>query len=200
MNPRLPRLLSPDDLPEVELRAAALDGEVYAVGGRWSSVADVDDAWARASSLVDDLGTRTVAARGTAAWVWGTQAAPPRALDAVVRSTARHHLAGPRVRVGEVLIDDDEIVVLGEVSVTSPERTVLDLVRDDEWGPAGAETVRRLVAEQQVDVRRVLALARRRPGAVNSLRGAERLRSIVDPAPASPAGRRALPATPVSRR
>ena len=181
MPPTLPRLLTARDLPEVELQAAALDGELVRVVDSWASVADPDDPVRRASALADALGTTVIAARETAAWIWGARAAPPRRLDAVVPSSARHHDAGPDVRVGEVLIDDDETVRLGGLRVTSPTRTVLDLLRGDDWSAAAERLVRTLMADHQVDPRRVTGLVRRHGRLPHRRRAALRLRTLVDP-------------------
>jgi hypothetical protein len=181
VSPSLPRLLTPLDLPEVELQAAALDGEVWRVADRWASVADPDDPWWRAEALADALGPFVVAARGTAAWIWGARAAAPRRLEAVVPSSARHHDDRPDVQVGEVLIDDDEIVRLGRVRTTTPARTVLDLLRGDDWSEGAERLVRTLLVDHRVDPRRVAALVRRHGRLPHRRRAAARLRTLVDP-------------------
>ncbi|TWX40683.1 hypothetical protein ES689_04425 [Frigoribacterium sp. ACAM 257] len=183
MSPTLPRLLTPRDLPDVELQAAGLDGDVCRVADSWASVADPDDAWLRAAALADSLGPVVVAARGTAAWIWGARAAAPRHLEAVVPSWARHHDDRPRITVGEVLIDDDEITQLGRVRVTSPTRTVLDLLRADDWSSDAERLVRTLLTDHGVDPRRVTGLVRRHGRLPGRRRAAARLRTLVDPLP-----------------
>jgi hypothetical protein len=181
VSPSLPRLLDRRHLSEVELQAAALDGEVCRVADSWASVADPDDPWRRAEALADTLGPVVIAARGTAAWIWGARAAAPRRLEAVVPSWARHHDDRLDVQVGEVLIDDDETAQLGRVRVTTPTRTVLDLLRGDDWSSAAERLVRTLVVDHRVDPRRVAGLVRRHgrlPGRVDAV---ERLRTLVDP-------------------
>jgi hypothetical protein len=179
--PTLPRLLTARDLPEVELQAAALDGDVCRVAGSWASIADPDDEWRRAEALADSLGPLVVAARGTAAWIWGARAAAPRRLEGVVPSCARHHDDRPGVTVGEVLIDDDEITRLGRVRVTSPTRTVLDLLRADDWSSGAERLVRTLLVDHRVDARRVTGLIRRHGRLPGRRRAADRLRTLVDP-------------------
>jgi hypothetical protein len=181
VTPTLPRLLTARDLPEVELQAAALDGEVCRVADSWASIADPDDAWRRAEALADRLGTVVVAARGTAAWIWGARAAAPRRLEAVVPSWARHRDDRHDVAVGEVLIDDDEITQVGRVRVTTPTRTVLDLLRADDWTADAERLVRTLLVEHHVDPRRVAGLVRRHGRLPGRRRAATRLRTLVDP-------------------
>ena len=179
--PTLPRLLTARDLPEVELQAAGLDGDVCRVADSWASIADPDDAWRRAEALADRLGNVVVAARGTAAWIWGARAAAPRSLEAVVPSWARHRDDRPDVTVGEVLIDEDEIAQVGRVRVTTPTRTVLDLLRADDWSADAERLVRTLLVEHHVDPRRVTGLVRRHGRLPGRRRAASRLRTLVDP-------------------
>jgi len=180
----LPRLLSSDDLPEPELRAAVLDGELYAVGDRFSSVADVDDAWARAHSVMSTAGSRTIAARRTAAWIWGGCAEAPRTLECVVSSTSRGGGPPAGARVSEVQIDVDEVVRLpGDVLVTSPARTVLDLLRGLDWSPTMERLALAVLVEHAVDAREVLRLSRRRPAAPGRAHASVRLAALVDPVP-----------------
>ena len=181
MSPSLPRLLTSRDLPEVELQAAALDGEVWRVADSWASVADAVDPWHRAEALADALGPIVVAARGTAAWIWGARAAAPRRLEVVVPSSARHHDDPPDVQVGEVLIGDDEIVRLGRVRTTTPTRTVLDLLRADDWSEGAERLVRTLLVDHRVDPRHVSALVQRHGRLPHRRRAAARLRTLVDP-------------------
>ncbi|WP_209560819.1 type IV toxin-antitoxin system AbiEi family antitoxin [Frigoribacterium sp. PvP032] len=181
MRPTLPRLLTARDLPEVELQAAALDGHVCRVADSWASIVDPDDAWRRAEALAEALGPIVVGARGTAAWIWGARAAAPRRLEAVVPSSARHHVDRADLTVGEVLIDDDEITQLGRVRVTSPTRTVLDLLRADDWSGDAERLVRTLLVDHHVDPRQVAALVRRHGRLPGRRRAANRLRTLVDP-------------------
>jgi hypothetical protein len=181
--PSLPRLLTSRDLPEVELQAAALDGEVWRVADGWASIVDPDDARLRADALASALGSTVVAARGTAAWIWGARAAAPRRLEAVVPSSARHHDDRPGVQVGEVLIDDDETVTIGRVRVTTPTRTVLDLLRADDWSDEAERLVRTLIADHRVDPRHVASLVRRHGRLPHRRRAASRMRTLVDPLP-----------------
>ena len=177
----LPRLLSPRDLPEAELRAAVLDGELYALGDRWSSVADPDDAEARARSVLSESSSRTIAARRTAAWIWGACAAPPPDLQCLVSSSARSRGAPSGSRVSEVRIDDDEVVRLGGVLVTSPARTVLDLLRLSDPHGEAEELALRVLGDHGVEPRSVLALSRRHSSAVGRARAQALLCALVDP-------------------
>jgi hypothetical protein len=129
MPPRLASVLSDRDLPAAELRAAALDGELFAIDGCWVPIDEPDRASQRAGSLAAQLPDRVIVEQRSAAWVWGLLDAPPRP----------HELCtaiGARVRTGEgwpapreVVIDGDETVVLGGIRVTTPLRTLVDIAR-----------------------------------------------------------------------
>jgi hypothetical protein len=129
MPPRLAPVLSERDLPAAELRAAALDGELFALDGCWVPIDEPERESQRARSLAAQLPDRVIVERRSAAWVWGLLEAPPRP----------HELCtaiGARVRTGEgwpapreVVIDDDETVVMGGIRVTTPLRTLVDLAR-----------------------------------------------------------------------
>ena len=142
---RLPPVLSPLDLPGPELRAAALDGELYAIDGCWSPVDEPETPAHRAASLAAQLPERIIAERRSAAWIWGALLRPP----------AIHELCadiGARVRTGdgwpaarEVVLGPGDAVPLGGIRVTTPLRTVLDLARvDEEFDAPLAASVLRL--------------------------------------------------------
>jgi hypothetical protein len=145
---RLPLVLTDDDLPETELRAAALDGQLYAVGDSWRSIADIDDHVGRAIAVGFALGAGVVAAERTAAWVWGARGPAPLPYSGLVVSPARVKHQGRGSVIRQVVIDDDEIVTVHGVAVTTPARTVVDLARRDDWTPQD-ETAAGDVSTQQ---------------------------------------------------
>src|SRR5690554_3807402 len=126
----LPDVLSAADLPMAELCAARLDGDLFAIGECFSAVDLPEQPADRARAAAQQLSDRVIVERLSAAWVLGVTAAPPNehqycsAADARAKpSTLR------RLTLREVVIDEDEIVVLGGVRVTSPLRTACHLVR-----------------------------------------------------------------------
>lgn len=125
------RLLTTDDWPEAELRAAVLAGDLVPVGSCWASPATPQDPALRATAVAWVLrDARLVAAGRTAAWIWGASSRPPDPLDASVppqlRITAR-----PTVRLREVALPPADVVRLGtaRTAVTTPARTAIDLLR-----------------------------------------------------------------------
>jgi hypothetical protein len=126
-------LLSP-----TELQAAMLDGELFRVGDTFASIGVQDDPPLRALAFAEAFGELgLVAERLSAAWIWGATSRPPgrHTACAPVGARWRGPVAGLDVR--ETQIDAEDVVLLGTdspgpgpVTVTSPTRTVLDLLRD----------------------------------------------------------------------
>ncbi|PYY63120.1 hypothetical protein DEJ17_01070 [Curtobacterium sp. MCSS17_011] len=124
-----PRLLTSDDWPEAELRAAVLAGELVAVGPCWASPAEPQTPSLRAAAAAWVLrDARLIACTLTAAWIWGAVSRPPAALEACIPPQVRVHV-GPDVRLREVRIDVDDAVELSRLRVTVPARTAVDLLR-----------------------------------------------------------------------
>ncbi|ROS54412.1 hypothetical protein EDF50_0492 [Frigoribacterium sp. PhB24] len=162
MPERLPTVLTPDDLPEAELRAAALDGQVYACGDAWRSVAEIDDHVGRAVAAGLALGAGVVAAERTAAWVWGARGPAPLPHSGLVVSPARVKHRGRGSVVRQVVIDHDEIVSVGGAAVTTPARTLVDLARREDWAPQDATAARDVASHQRVTTTEAVAVLDRR--------------------------------------
>jgi hypothetical protein len=147
------RLLTTDDWPEAELRAAALAGDLVEVGACWASIAEPQDAGLRAASFAWSTGdARVIAAGRTATWIWGARSRPPLPHDACVRAGQRIHRRGGE-RIREVAITPEDLLHPTGVPVTTPVRTALDLLRvhgDEAWA-ASAESVAGLIAVGGVD-------------------------------------------------
>lgn len=143
---RLPPVLSTDDLPAPELRAAALDGELFPLGEGFCPVDEVEQPWLRAAALHAGMSDRLIAEQLAAAWVWGALDSPPQQLQFCVATGARvSHPTARWMTLREVVIEPHEIVDIGGRLVTSRLRTVVDLVRFSEhFGSAEIEVVRRL--------------------------------------------------------
>lgn len=127
---RLPTVLSPIHLPEPELNAAALDGDLLRVGAAFCPVDTILCADVRAASVAVEVGPRSIAERLTAAWIYGLLASPPHRLQLCVdASSGFRPQSSARQIFREVVIGSDEIVTLGGMAVTTPLRTALDLAR-----------------------------------------------------------------------
>ncbi|TDN42757.1 transcriptional regulator with AbiEi antitoxin domain of type IV toxin-antitoxin system [Curtobacterium flaccumfaciens] len=186
------RLLTSDDWPESELRAAVLAGELVAVGPCWASPAEPQTPELRAAAAAWVLSDgRLIASTLTAAWIWGAASRPPAPLEVCIPPQVRVHVDAD-VRLREVRIDLHDTVRLGALRVTLPVRTAVDLLRtpgtaSGRFGAAEASAVRGLLATGAAGtsdvVERLSAL-----GTVPMVRQAERrLRALQEPAQA-PAG------------
>jgi hypothetical protein len=144
-------LLTDSDLPTVELQALALDGEVFRLDQAFCSVAEIDVPWRRASALTEPFGREFVVAGRSAAWVWGALARAPLTHEAIgeTRRTHRDIPAGMRVR--RAALDEGDVVDFGAVGVTSPCRTIVDIVRGDDYDDEDGALVAHLARQHGVD-------------------------------------------------
>lgn len=130
MPQRLPSVLSRFDLPQAELHAARLDGELYAVDDCFSPIDEIDRSALRARSLSALFSPRLIAEQRTAAWVFGVLARPPTPHQFCADIAARVRPADiARITVREVVIDESDLLECGGLRVTTPLRTVVDLAR-----------------------------------------------------------------------
>jgi hypothetical protein len=122
-----------DRLSEAELCAARLDGHVVEVGDAYAPADTVETAALRAASLRPILGVTLAATHLTAAWVHGATLAPP-ARHTVQRASPRrpHSSFDTRLQYRDLQVPDDDLVRMGGVLVTTPERTLADLARVDD--------------------------------------------------------------------
>jgi hypothetical protein len=147
MTPRLASVLCGTDLPEAELQAARLDGELYAVSECFSPVDVISDRQNRGRSLSLVLPRRVIAEQLTAAWVLGAVSFPPHPhqLCADVGARVRSPNSG-RATVREVVIDEADLLIFGGLRVTTPLRTVVDLARFSDFDDREYDAVRALMA------------------------------------------------------
>jgi hypothetical protein len=130
MPSRLPAVLSRSHLPEAELCAALLDGELYRVDECFSPSDEIERPFTRAKALAAIAPARLIAEQRTAAWLHGALSFPPAVHQFCVDARARARgPQNPRSCVREVEIDDSEVQCLGGIRLTTPLRTVADLAR-----------------------------------------------------------------------
>ena len=119
-----------DRLSAAELSAACLDGHLVELGDAYIPADAVETAALRAGSLRGTLGDTLAATHLTAAWIHGALHDPP-ARHTVQRAVSRriHHVLDQRLVYRDPAVGRDDLVVLGDVRVTSPVRTLADLAR-----------------------------------------------------------------------
>ncbi|GAA5027343.1 type IV toxin-antitoxin system AbiEi family antitoxin [Microbacterium fluvii] len=122
-------------LSEAELTAACLDGHVVELGEAYLPADAVETPALRARSLEALLGDTLAATHLSAAWIHGALPEPP-GRHTVQRAVDRrlHHVVGRRFVYRDLRVDERDLMVVGGVRVTTPERTLADLARmpDDE--------------------------------------------------------------------
>ncbi len=128
----LPAVLFHADLPEAELHAAKLDGEVYRVDQCFSPIDEIEQGSQRALALV--LATpfphRLIAEQRSAAWIFGALSDPPLRHQFCADISARVRPVGlDAITIREVVIDRGDLVNFAGLLVTTPLRTVVDLAR-----------------------------------------------------------------------
>ncbi|MBC7590681.1 MAG: hypothetical protein H7226_06515 [Salinibacterium sp.] len=127
---RLHPVLSDLDLPQAELWAARLDGELFQIGECFTPIDEIEQPAHRASVVHAGMSGRMIAEQLSAAWIWGAMPAAPAHHQLCVAMDARVGHEVPRsVTVREVVIDLHEVALVGGLRVTTPLRTVIDLAR-----------------------------------------------------------------------
>ena len=127
---RLDPVLTTDDLPLAELHAARLDGELFALDSCFCPVDQWEYPTLRANTIARQWPYRLIAEQRTAAWIYGVVPSPPSRHDLCADIGARARPTNLRLaNVREVVMDPGDTVRIGELEVTTPLRTVVDLTR-----------------------------------------------------------------------
>ncbi|OZB85135.1 MAG: hypothetical protein B7X41_08190 [Microbacterium sp. 14-71-5] len=159
-----------DRLSLAELTAARLDGDVVGLGETFAPADLVETAVLRAASLIPLIpGMPGAAFAGmSAAWIHGAGDAAPEPHE--IQSASGRRLRAPatrRIIVHDPILGPADLQRLGGVAVTTPERTLIDLLRWPVTLPERHEWARLLVQADPALVGRAtarLAGMRRGPG------------------------------------
>lgn len=127
---RLPDILSTDDFPLAELTALRCDGVLVDVGSCYSPIDQPDGRGIRASAAAHGIHERMIAERMTAAWIWGARDDAPTPHQFCTDLAARvTHRIRPWLELREVVLGPLDTVLVGELPVTTPTRTLADIAR-----------------------------------------------------------------------
>jgi hypothetical protein len=132
MSVRIPNFLTNIDLPYPELQAATRDGDLVALDEGFTPLDVPLTSVIRAQSLLE-LVCRTplVAELESAAWIYGALPQPPHIHRLCVNIDARLRLVPiSRRRVREVVFHEGDVTTIGNLSITSLMRTIIDLLRE----------------------------------------------------------------------
>jgi hypothetical protein len=138
-----------DRLSAAELSAARLDGHLVELGDAYIPADAIETSALRAGSLRGILGDVLAATHVTAAWIHGAVHDPP-ARHTVQRAVSRrlHAVIGLRLVYRDPAVELDDLLLHGEVWVTTPARTLADLVRvDDDAHRRAAHALARTLPE-----------------------------------------------------
>ncbi|WP_291054936.1 hypothetical protein [Herbiconiux sp.] len=177
MTPSLPLILDDRSLPDAELRAAALDGDVRPLAAAYCSIDVHPSAQLRAEALAPSIPRGLIAERMTAAWLHGASSRFPMPLQLCVRSTSRIHTPKCAERsVRQVVLADSELARAGPLGVTTFFRTAIDLLRwEPEFDEQLALCIRTLLLAAGADGRECRARLRAVPHLAHKQRALRRL-------------------------
>ncbi|SBS75124.1 SAM-dependent methyltransferase [uncultured Microbacterium sp.] len=120
-----------DRLSTAELTAARLDGDLVEIGEAFMPADAVETRELRAGALRALVGDTVAVTRVSAAWVHGAVADPPMR-HCVQRRSARRIAAviDARLDYRDLQLPPPDVMMISGVAVTTPVRTLVDLVRD----------------------------------------------------------------------
>ena len=146
MTTACPLLFDRSVLPLAELFALVLDGQLYRVGDSFATSDTPDTPALRAHAFAALRPGRTVADRGSAAWIHGTRSVPPLRPQVCIDRASRGRVPSG-FDAHQHALDRGDAVELSGVRVTAPLRTAMDLVLTlPSFGPPDALEVRHLLA------------------------------------------------------
>lgn len=166
------------DWPVAVRSAALLRGIAVRCGPGIRLVSWPETPSVRAAAIGGSFAGERVAAHLTAAWIWGAARTPGERLSFIVQRGRPHDLyAEAGIVLHQYRLGADEVVGVGAYPVTSPRRTLYDLLRGAEFSHEHRIACRMLLAHAigSRDVFISALPARRRP---NERRILSRLREI----------------------
>lgn len=122
-------MLSLTTLPPTVLSAERLNGTVVQVGTFFAPLIGFDTRLARLSTALVPYQDGVIYSGQTAAWIWGAIRELPLPAEYAVSTTKRMHIrTSTPHRKRELCFSDEDVAVLGGYHVTTPLRTVFDLL------------------------------------------------------------------------
>ncbi|MET0853885.1 MAG: hypothetical protein ABWY30_04595 [Microterricola sp.] len=140
-------LIGTATLSIAELSAARLDGELYPLAEMFCPVDLPPFPAVRAAGLAAELPEHAFVERLSAAWLHGALAEPPRPPQFALPSGIGARPRRPRAyAMRQVVIAERELAVIGGCRVTTPARTLVDVLLDDELSTERAIAVAAAIA------------------------------------------------------
>jgi hypothetical protein len=120
-----------DRLSGAELAAARLDGDVIEIGEAFMPADAVETRELRAGSLGSLVGPQLALTHESAAWVYGAIDDLPSRHCIQRRTESRiHAVLDASVRYRDVRLPPVDTEIIGGIAVSTPTRTIVDLLRD----------------------------------------------------------------------
>jgi hypothetical protein len=171
-------VLSSADLPLAELCAARLDGEVYGVDRCFSPIDEVPSRLQRAAAVASAAPRGLTAELATAAWVHGATFQPPNRHSFCVDLDKRAgNFLSAVFTVRERRLRRSDIVNIGELKLTSPLETAVDILRGEPFFDHEHDTVDGLLRLGGVDAAACRDIIASRPPSPGNRRARNRLNS-----------------------
>jgi hypothetical protein len=140
-------LIGTATLSIAELSAARLDGELYPLAEMFCPVDLPPFPTSLAAGLSAELPKHAFVERLSAAWLHGALAEPPNPAQFALPSGIGARPRRPRAyALRQVVITERELLLIGGCPVTTPARTLVDVLLDDELGTGRAIAVARAIA------------------------------------------------------
>ncbi|TAM69966.1 MAG: hypothetical protein EPN48_06115 [Microbacteriaceae bacterium] len=185
----LPDVLVPTvTLSLPELCAARLDGEVMPIDECFIAIDTADSTRARAITLRSLVGSRAIADKASALWIYGILPMPPAThtvcIDRADRSATPRSL---RVTVAQSRFHPGDLCTVGGMTVTTPLRTVYDLARVRRFSALESRGIRGLIDLFALDAASCIArvdAVRNLPGRRAALRRLHDAAAAAAPQPA----------------
>ena len=188
---KLPRI---DHWPQALKSAAVRQGTLIEVGPGYRPASWPDTPATRCASIGSLLTERFAAAVYTAAWVWGACESPGTPLTFITRGGRVPPLAGTQgVSLREFTLRDEDLFYIGKFAVTTPPRTVFDIVRSQPSLSAASTQICCRLLQRDAGGREVVELLASRSSKADRARVDSWLREIMGHSPSCcPINRRHL--------
>ncbi|MFF7292556.1 type IV toxin-antitoxin system AbiEi family antitoxin [Microbacterium sp. NPDC008134] len=166
-----------DRLTLTELTAARLDGDVVDIGDAYIPADLIEGADVRAASIAAIVPSGTAVCGPSAVWVHGAcdEAPNPHHLRRAVTRRIRA-VQSPRVRYHDTPLPSEDVLVIGGIPVTSPQRTLVDLALRSHREPELDRWARMLAAHDPG----LIVIARERVRALQRVPGSRRAAEMLE--------------------
>ncbi|GAA3585028.1 hypothetical protein GCM10022198_05410 [Klugiella xanthotipulae] len=149
MKPRLPSVITTLDMHPTELSAAVLQGELVPCGLAFLTAGTTDTPIVRAKTMSVGLSPAATLERFSAAWVYACTRELEIPVALCVSTRQRKRLSYPVPFTSrQVVLAEKERLLLGGVSVTTPLRTVCDILLVEETWSVRERVTCRLITQR----------------------------------------------------